>query len=498
LVWARLLPPRQRHERRCLRVRHHSSRGRGPRSPEETDPLGTRILAATVSVSGLSVYGPAAMESGRRWGETAVVIGAGIAGLSSAAALSPWFARVFVLERDPLPAGPEARASIPQGAHAHTLLGGGVAALEQLFPGVCADFERAGAVRVGIAHELLTERAPYDGARGSDCGFAAYTMTRPLLEHCLRTRLSALENVTLKDSCTVRHIDAAPCAVRYMRGRDAASELRADLVIDASGRAEPTHALLRELQLPAAEVTRVGLELQYASLLFDVGVHDAAWKAVFTLAQAPLSTKGALLIPVEHGRWHVSLGGCGPECPPGDREGFLRFVGSLRTPTIARALEHASAIGEPQRFGFPESRWHHFAELPERVLVLGDALCRFNPIYGQGMSSAAKQACLLAQALQDAESWQQLAAAVRAGSAALVQTAWQLSAIPDFMYRHTVGERPADLRAQLLRGAAIQRLAASDPEIDRLMLRVGHLLDPPAVLQRADIEARIAAKASRS
>src|SRR4029077_12386236 len=78
----------------------------------------------------------------------AVVIGAGIAGLAAARALSGHFEQVVVLERDSLGDGPVHRPGTPQAGHAHGLLVGGQHALSELFPGFERDLVEPGAVRV--------------------------------------------------------------------------------------------------------------------------------------------------------------------------------------------------------------------------------------------------------------------------------------------------------------------------------------------------------------
>ena len=81
-------------------------------------------------------------------GETAVVVGAGLAGLLAAAALSDFFKYVIVVERDRLPTRPGLRKGVPQGAHVHTLLGYAVEAFDQLVPGMIGRLYEAGAVRI--------------------------------------------------------------------------------------------------------------------------------------------------------------------------------------------------------------------------------------------------------------------------------------------------------------------------------------------------------------
>src|SRR5258708_23794448 len=88
------------------------------------------------------------------------------------------------------------------------------------------------------------------------------------------------------------------------------------------------------------------------------------------------------------------------------------------TPTIASALRRAEPLEGIRHYGFPASIWKHFERLPRLprgVLPIADALCRFNPIFGQGMTAAAKQARLLQTMLGEAAAQPDPLAAALAG-----------------------------------------------------------------------------------
>jgi 2-polyprenyl-6-methoxyphenol hydroxylase-like FAD-dependent oxidoreductase len=194
------------------------------------------------------------------------------------------------------------------------------------------------------------------------------------------------------------------------------------------------------------------------------------------------------MMPIEDGCWMLSLGGAHGNAPPGDLDGFLAFAGQLRTQTIYNAVKRAIPQGEVVRFGFPESICRHFEQLesfPRGLLPFGDAICRFNPVYGQGMSVAAQEACVLRDILatRAAES-EPLAGLPQAFFAAIqevIDTPWATAAIGDFVYPQTRGERPPDIQNRFKFGAAMLRLAALDADIHKLRLEVLHLLKPRSV-----------------
>jgi len=435
----------------------------------------------------------------RAVGKRAIVVGAGMGGLTAAAALAGHFERVLVLERDPLPADPVDRPGIPQGKHVHALLAGGQRALGDLFAGFESALVRAGAVPLRMGLDIRTERPGYDPFPQRDLGVGGFAMSRPLLERLVRERVSALAGVELRTRCPVAALvagagDAAVTGVRCGDGE----MLDADLVVDASGRGTLTLDLLAATGRAAPETTTIGVDLRYASAVFEIP--DGAptdWKGVFHMPLMPRTSRGALLLPLEGGRWIVTLAGRHQEVPPGDGDGFMAFAAGLRVPTIHRAIEGAKRLGEIARFGFPESVWRHYERMdafPRGLLAVGDALCRFNPVYGQGMSVAALEALALRDLLSAgagaADPLADLSRPFFAAAAAAIETPWFGAAVPDFIHPLTRGERPADFEASLRFGMRLIRLAARDPDVHRLTAEVSNLLKPrsayrdPALIER--------------
>jgi 2-polyprenyl-6-methoxyphenol hydroxylase-like FAD-dependent oxidoreductase len=432
----------------------------------------------------------------------AVVIGAGIAGLAAARALSDHFEQVVVLERDPLSDGPVHRPGTPQSRHAHGLLVGGQRALSELFPGFERDLVEAGAVLVRSNIDIRFER-PGDPVPQRDLGLMNYALSRPAIEFAIRQRLKSHANISLRDRCRVSELSASPdgtavTGVRFEEGGVASQELPADLVVDASGHGAPTLALLRTTGLPLPEETIIGIDQFYATGVFHIpGDAPADWKAVLTFGGlSPTSARGALLWPIEENRWIVSLGERHGDAPPGDVDGFMAFARTLRTPTIYNAVKNARLDGEIARYGFRDNVLRHFERLevfPRGLLPIGDSICRFNPVHGQGMSVAAQEACLLRELLAaqspPGDLLQGLAKVFLEKIPMLIETPWNVATF-DFMHPATRGQRPADFETRIKFAAAFMKLAADDPDFHRLIAEVQHLLKPrsvyrdPALLQR--------------
>jgi 2-polyprenyl-6-methoxyphenol hydroxylase-like FAD-dependent oxidoreductase len=436
-------------------------------------------------------------------GKRAVVIGAGMAGLAAAGALADHFDNIVVLERDTLPSEPLHRAGTPQGRHAHALLLSGQRALSELFPGFEEDLARAGAVRLKVGLDVRVERPGYDPFPRRDLGWFGYSASRPAIEHVVRRRMEGRTNVSLRQRCRVHEVlgsanGGAVTGVRYENGNGECEIIGAELVIDASGRGAPTLALLRSIGHPLPEESTIGIDLGYATCIYCVP-DDASvdWKGVMTFGQAPHNSRGGVLFPLEGGRWMATIGGRHGDVPPGDADGFLAYAKALRTPTIYHAIRHAKRLDGVARYAFPESVRRHFERLdtfPRGLLPIGDAICCFNPVYGQGMSVAALEACLLKRLLERSgkagDPIAELASAFFEEIQTLIETPWSVAML-DFAFLETRGKRPAEFERTFKFGIALNRLAAEDPAVHRLTAEVQHLLKPRSVYRDPDLVRRV-------
>jgi len=435
-------------------------------------------------------------------GNEAIVIGAGMGGLAAAMALSRRFEHVTVLDRDNLPSGPEPRIGTPQAQHGHALLLSGQQAWGQLFPGFERALEDAGAVKMRAGVDIIWERPGYDPFPIRDLGFDSFFMSRALLEHVCRRRLTAEDNVSLLANSRVTEIVASDrhvvTAVRYDDADGGTSTLSADLVVDASGRGGPTLALLEALGLPKPETAEIGVDLGYSSAIFEASEPEPGrWRGIFHLPRAPDSSRGAAIFPLEGNRWLLGLGGRHDEVPPGDIDGVMAFLKGLRTRTIYDAVRGARRVSEIFRFNFPSSVRRHFERMPQfprGLIPVADAVCRFNPLYGQGMSVAAMEARALGQMLERREGTPDpldgLAPDFFNEIQPLLATPWAV-AEGDFVFPQTRGVRPPDFDRRLRYGAGLLQLAAQDPSVHKTMAEVSALLKPGTALREPDIASRV-------
>jgi 2-polyprenyl-6-methoxyphenol hydroxylase-like FAD-dependent oxidoreductase len=434
----------------------------------------------------------------------ALVIGAGMAGLAAAGALSNHFEQVLVLDRDQIPGEPAHRTGTPQARHAHVLLAGGLRALAELFPGFVDSLTEAGAVSIEFNRDFRIERLGFDPFPRREFGIHMLASTRPLLEFVTRRRLAERRNVAVRQNCRVQAIIASPDGARVTGVRcdteGVIETLDADLVVDASGRGNLIRDCLLANGYDAPEETIIGMDAGYSTMIFDIPGEPLDFLGVNHFATAPDSGRGAVMLPCEGNRWIVSLLGMHGDKPPGEWGDFLAYAKSLRTRTVYDVIFNAERVGEIHRYALPESVHRHFERLerfPDGLLPLGDSMCRFNPIFGQGMSVGALEAVtlhkLLSENSHEDNALNALVPVYFAAASDLIQTPWS-TAILDFVYPETTGVRPPDLENSFEFVAALFRLAARDPDVHRLFTEVQQLLKPNSVFQDPDFAERVNAE----
>ena len=432
-------------------------------------------------------------------GQRAVVIGAGMGGLATAGALARYFDRVEILERDGLTASAGSRSGTPQDRHPHGLLAGGLRALDQIFPGYKRDLAAAGAVPVSFARDVQFEHPDVGVLPKRDFGIPVLCATRPLIELVLRRRAETLANIALRPASRV--IGIVPAAggagmrgVQFVNGSGRWETLDADLVVDASGRGAPTLTLLDD----RPQMTEIGVDISYATAVVEIPPDATTeWKAVLTLPDPPHLALHAIIVPTEDGRWITAIADHSATAWIETWGAFLEASRLLITPTVYNALRYAQPPEGIRHYRFPVSTWKHFERLPRLprgVLPVADALCRFNPIHGQGMSSAAKQARLLQDVLSRAAASPDPIAALQSGFmsevASVLETPWMMSTSADLAFPQTRGERPDNFTEAREFEAALFRAAVADPVVHRAMTEVAQLLQEPDIMRRIEAASR--------
>lgn len=441
----------------------------------------------------------------------AIVIGGGIAGLLAARVLAEHFNRVTVIERDRPPAGPAFRPGVPQARHVHALFVRGRILLERLFPGFGAELASAGAVRLEWPADILWY-GPFGWGGRTHAGLVTYSSGRELLEWLVRRRLEADARVSFMAGYQIADLHADPhgdvdgvIAVPH-GGRESTDVppivVRADLVVDASGRDSRAPRWLQALGFQAPAETVVNSFLGYASRYYHRPPDEPRpWKVAIVQRARPRGTRSGVLAPLEGDRWILTLAGAARDYPPNDEDGFLRFARELQHPVlyeVAKELTPASAIWSYRR---TENRLRHYDQLarrPERFVVLGDAACAFNPAYGQGMTVAATHAATLHRCLRAQRAGRPdgcldgFAGSFQRALARDLRVPWLMATSEDFRHPVTEGPRPGPSSrvAHWYFDRVIER-ANSDVVVHHAFLEVVHLLRPPTILFRPDMLLRV-------
>jgi 2-polyprenyl-6-methoxyphenol hydroxylase-like FAD-dependent oxidoreductase len=387
-------------------------------------------------------------QNGTRFGK-AIVMGASIAGMWTARSLADHFEEVLMLERDHLPEGPEFRSGTPQARQYHTLLLSGLGQMCEWFPGLDEELIAAGAIPFDPIGDIRLRAANYWYPQFSS-GQRLLSCSRQLLESGIRRRLRQNPRVRILEGVEVTGLQGSDdkgrvtgvCTRPYRGAPDhaqAATVHQADLIVDALGRRSQTPEWLAELGYPAPQESEVDSFLGYVSRKYRCKPNTPI---LLLVATPPHDPYGGLIFPEENNTMTVFMAGYNKHYPPTDPEEFEAFAHHLG-PEYEAALRGAEPLSPPYGYRGTSSRWRHYESLerwPERYIVLGDAFCSFNPVYGQGMSVAALSAAALAKHVKQCSSnLDGLARPTLRDISRITQGAWLLATSADLQWPGTAG-----------------------------------------------------------
>ena len=426
----------------------------------------------------------------------AVVLGAGTAGLLAARVLAESHDQVTVVDRDDLPASTEPRRGVPQAQHAHALLARGQQILEELFPGLTEELELEGAMTgafLGDTRMLLSG----ERLRSGPSGLIALSASRGLLEGRIRARVRELPGVRLlprSQAVGIRHDGGIVTGVRLKpRSTDGPGDfLEARTVVDATGRTSRAPAWLEAIGCPAPAEEKVPIDLAYATRRYRLGSDSLKGDLAVVHGLTASHPRGGVLALLEGEQGIVTLAGIVGDRPPSDPDGFELYAKSLQFGDIGDVISGAQPIDDPVTYRFASSTWRHYERargLPEGFAVMGDALCSFNPIYGQGMTIAALETLVLRRHLE--QHGRIRPSPFHRHVARVVRPAWRMATGADVLLPQ-LDRRPT--RGQQVLGAYVRRLharAAKDETLSRSFVRVSGLVDRPEALFRPRVARRV-------
>jgi 2-polyprenyl-6-methoxyphenol hydroxylase-like FAD-dependent oxidoreductase len=437
----------------------------------------------------------------------AVVLGASMAGLMTARVLADHFEMVTLVERDDLPIEPEDRRGVPQGRHVHLVQPRCAEVLDELFPGILRDLTASGSpVSTG------------DGATSPDLSFAGHRMAQPkrrrrpyplytpsrrLLEFHVRNRLAELSNVTFLEGHDVAGLMLGSdgkrvCAVRVVdRDTGIGTTLIAGLFVDAMGRGSRMPVFLDELAYGRPVEDELSVQLAYASQVVRMPAETS--KNLVLIMPEPGRLTTFVCVGNEDQAWTVTAGSMLGAEPPRDDAEMMEFIGAVAPPELLKALLLAERCSEVNHYRVPSTRWRRYDKLrrfPQGVLVIGDAICSFNPVYGQGMTVAALEVLALRECLRRGD--RDPARRFFASTAKTVAAAWQTATGADLALPEVPGRRSIRTRITNIYIDWVLTAGETDTAVVEAFTRVTGMLASPRLLVSPLITLRVArAMASR-
>lgn len=433
------------------------------------------------------------------------MLGASMAGLLAARVLTDFYDRVTVIERDVLGDTAAPRRGVPQSRQPHVVLARCGQILEELFPGIGDELVGDGAHewRDGDLSRLYTRFGGHlitqSGRIQDPSALKIFYASRPFIESHVRRRVRGLSTLTIVDGHGVDSLTehaGVVTGVRVTRELDKASRtLAADLVVDATGRGSRTPALLEQMGYPRPREEQLTVNVSYVSMpvrIPDVSLHEYLFIDMFV----PGRSHGFAMSRCENDDWVVLVGTLGKHVPPPASVAELMEHAERLMPAHAfQALRTGTPLADIALHRFPASRWRRYdqmARFPDRLLVTGDAVCSFNPIYGQGMTVAAIDAVALHACLRRGAD--ALARRYHREAAKSIQVAWRTAVGSDLALPEVEGRRTLPTKVS---NAFIDRIllaAESDPWVAQEFQRVTGMLEPPARLLRPAMLYRVLGK----
>lgn len=425
--------------------------------------------------------------------ERAVILGGGMAGLLAGRVLSETYKDVLIIDRDRLADVAGYRRGVPHGRHAHGLVARGHQILEELFPGLTEGMSAAG-VRPGDFNGDIRWYFSGHRLRPAHSGLISVPSTRPVLEQHVRDRVTRIPNVRFLESHDILDLETADGGQRVIGARvrrqadDAKPEVvRAGLVVDATGRGSRTPAWLEQLGYSRPAEERVKVDLAYTTRHYRVPYDPFGTDLAIIAAATPSHPRGAFFyrLPGDGNQVELSLTGVLGDYPPVDPDGFLEYARSLPVPDIYAAISESEPLDDPVMYRFPASvrrRYDRLDRFPDGLLVLGDAVCSFNPVYAQGMTVAALESLTLRAHLQRGmkvrpqEFFRDISRQI--------DSPWDFAAIADLGYPGVEGPRTAKVRFINSYLSRFQMAAQHDASLTNAFMRVAGLIDEPTTLLR--------------
>jgi len=425
-------------------------------------------------------------------GKKAIVIGASMAGLLAARVLADHFDEVIILERDVFPGPGSNRKGVPQGKHTHVLLERGRQIMEKYLPGLTDELIQKGANKIKDAGLNISWFQNGQFNKSGASGIPGVGVSRPTLEGTVRAHVLKTPNISAKENCKVLGLltttdNTRVTGVRLIdyQKNEAEETLSADLVVDASGRGSRSPKWLEEMGFGKPKVEEVKVNLGYTSCFFRREAEHLSGKDGLVFLSTPPNKRIGVILAQDDNRWVVTLGGYLGDHVRAVYDEFQKVAKNLPGPYIYDVIKDAELLSGPVAYKFPANLRHYYEKLkrfPDGYLVFGDALCSFNPIYGQGMTVAAMEAETLGECLQKGEI--KLARRFFKKASKVIDLSWDSAVGGDLSFSEVEGRRTPLIRFLNWYIGKLHIAAHHDAKVSTAFLRVINMISPaPSILK---------------
>lgn len=429
--------------------------------------------------------------------DKAIIIGGGISGKLAARVLSDFYKEVIILERDSEQLKPSPRKGSPQGEHLHALLHAGEYGLEELFPGITEDFYKSGALKINSTIDLSwfhhgAWKVRYDG------GYSTILQTRPHLEWHIEQYIKRIPNVVFHYNQVVEDYIYNEIENRIIGVRLKDESLMADIVVDASGVSSLTSNWLKKRDILVPK-EKVDINLSYISKQYELPHHDRDWKIKMVYPNPPHEKIGCTISSVEGNRYTVTI--MGYHNAINDKEvlksdnGFLELTKKLPRPDIYDSIKNATPLTKTSIYRIPNIVWKRFEKvenLPNGLLLIGDTICRIDPVFAQGMSIAILEALALEKLLKNHHGeLHKVPKDFHTKAAKIISPIWNMVITEDFRYPATTGKKPFGLFIQQWYAKKIFLLSSENKEVYDAFVKVMNLVRPISSLMSPRIIKRV-------
>jgi 2-polyprenyl-6-methoxyphenol hydroxylase-like FAD-dependent oxidoreductase len=431
--------------------------------------------------------------------QRAIVIGASMSGLLAARALADYYQQVIVLEHDSFPNPGNPRKGVPQDRHAHALLSKGREILEQLFPGIIQELKAQGALSVDSLQQIrwFTDGGYFPKSLSD---LKTLLVSRPLLEAQVRKRLLSLPNIRVIENSHVLGLLTNPdqtriVGVRLIHHRSDGSfesALNADLVVDTTGRRSQSPVWLEKLGYEKPQEEQVQVGISYMTGIYRRRPKHLQGDLATVVSPSLPNGRFGVIAAQEGDRWIVTIGGYLGDHAPSDETGFLEFAKSIPAQEIYEVIKDAEPLSELVPYKLPTNQRHYYEKMvrfPEDYLVFGDAICSFNPVYGQGMTVAALESLALGNCL--AQGRQNLRSRFFKEAGKVVDVPWNMVVNNDLQVTQAGGTRSLQVRFLNWYMSKVLVAAQSDRRVALAFLRVSNLMASPQSLMHPIIALRV-------